>query len=421
MMLKTSCLALLSVVLAVTASESQTVAQRDSTTFKIALDTSAASNRVAGRNLTATVRSRGGPKQTPTLELTAWNGECTFSLDLSTSQHPLTNARVEQRRSLGWTGVSVVSSGITHRVFTAPSGGVEWEIVLASMPGTNTLRFDIETNDLKFFYQDTLTDAEKRDGDCRPDSVVGSWAVYHARAKGDYHRTTGASAYGTGKAFHIFRPRAWDSRGDTVWCDLDIDARTGSLTVNVPAGFLNGAKYPVTIDPHFGQDQIGASATNFTNAYNYALAYADDQYSASAGDRVDSLVMYFVYSADSAALAVYAVDAEGKPTGSPVGAGSRVGSSASGQWVAAPVNINLTAGVSYTVVEAENMADGTRVAYDSYTNCCSRCSGSAFCDPWSEMNVRPYRFSAYAVYTNSSAAAPPTGRRRHEIIGGLTQ
>jgi hypothetical protein len=90
-------------------------------------------------------------------------------------------------------------------------GGFEIEIVLDEAPASNVFEFQIEgAEDLDFFYQPPLSDEEIAEGAVRPENVIGSYAVYH-KAKAN-HRV-GNTSYSTGRAFHIYRPKAIDANG----------------------------------------------------------------------------------------------------------------------------------------------------------------------------------------------------------------
>ncbi len=345
------------------------------------LDDAANSRSTADRQLTASI----GPAETPGFTLSAWGDRCSFSVNLADNLSSETGSRA------------------SHSLYATPDGGFEWETLVSSMPDTNVFTYRVEHHGLSFHYQDTLTDLEKADGARRPDSVIGSYAVYQSCP-------TVTGTRGTGKAFHLYRPKAWDSSGDTVWCDLLIDGT--HLTLTIPDWFLARAKYPVVVDPHFGSETVGGSTVNFSNSYNYAQAYVDDLFTAPENAVIDSLFMYFVYADDSAALAIYACGVDGRPAGSPTARSPRIGSTSAAQWVAAAVNITLTTGTTYAIVEAENMSDATRVAYDTFANSCPRCSGSSFCDPWFLINLRSYRYSAYAVYSTNELSTRTTNRRR---------
>lgn len=141
-------------------------------------------------------------------------------------------------------------------------GGFEFEWVLPKKPASNVLSATIQTKELNFFYQPALTAEEIEQGASRPDNIIGSYAVYH-KSKRD--NTVGGKHYKTGKAFHIYRPKAIDANGVEEWCELNIDEQAGVLTVTVSEDFLQKASYPVVVDPTFGYTTAGAS--NF--GYNF--------------------------------------------------------------------------------------------------------------------------------------------------------
>ena len=57
-----------------------------------------------------------------------------------------------------------------------PEGAYEIEFTLPEKPATNVFEFDIETQNLDFFYQPELTQEEIDEGAVRPDNVIGSYA-----------------------------------------------------------------------------------------------------------------------------------------------------------------------------------------------------------------------------------------------------
>jgi len=233
----------------------------------------------------------GDPTETiqfkPQCLLKRWLGECYIKLPIGTTAKQLKFD--EENNYIVWEGdwftVKVypvdkkerkVRIGNKEHVFIQNElGGLEFEAILKEKPPTNSFNFRIETKGLKFYYQPPLTEELNsdeydevtetyavKDGVVvvfRPPEVVGSYAVYHA-TKGNMHRNKAdAEKYRTGKAFHIYRPKATDSAGNTTWCDLHVDEAKGLLTVTIPQEFLEKAVYPVTIDPTFGYETIGAS------------------------------------------------------------------------------------------------------------------------------------------------------------------
>src|SRR3990167_7148251 len=87
-------------------------------------------------------------------------------------------------------------------------GGFEIEVVLNEKPVANVFDFAIDgAENLDFFFQPPLTQAEIDEGASRPENVVGSYAVYH-RTKANHE--VSKTNYATGKVFHVYRPRAVD-------------------------------------------------------------------------------------------------------------------------------------------------------------------------------------------------------------------
>ena len=138
-------------------------------------------------------------------------------------------------------------------------GGFEFEWLLPRNPSANVLTATIKTKGLVFFYQPPLTDEQLANGYEILEEGVGSYAVYHESRKD--HRV-GEKNYKTGKAFHIYRPKATDANGSSIWCEISIDTNQEELKVTVPANFLDSAAYPVKVDPTFGYTSAGISAQN---------------------------------------------------------------------------------------------------------------------------------------------------------------
>jgi hypothetical protein len=155
----------------------------------------------------------------------------------------------------------------------------EFDIVLNEKPTTNKIEFSIETKGLDFFYQPELTTEEKKT--CfRPIDVVGSYAVYHKTKRDNFPDIE----YETGKAFHIYRPRIIDNKGDEVLGELNIDLETNTLSVTIPQEFLNNAIYPVTVDPTFGYTTSGANLYGVSPDYVYGSIYTSPADASSGTD-----------------------------------------------------------------------------------------------------------------------------------------
>lgn len=127
------------------------------------------------------------------------------------------------------------------------NGGFEIDTILDTKPSTNVFHYTIESEGLVFWYQ-----ADNPEWD-QTDDVIGSYAIYH--------KTKRNNKYKAGKAFHIYRSKIIDKDGDWVWGDFNNDLdKTGILSVTVPQDFLDKAKYPVRIDPTFGDESMGTTS-----------------------------------------------------------------------------------------------------------------------------------------------------------------
>jgi hypothetical protein len=145
-------------------------------------------------------------------------------------------------------------------------GGLELEVILNAKPQSNTLSFDFETKQLKWYVQPPLHpdhptwSDDNGDGEAdnfRPENCVDSIVAFHA-TRGNFHEGMAtAQKYKCGIAFTIYRPKAVDANGVETWCAQELENNKYSITV--PQDFLDAATYPVTIDPSFGTTSVGGS------------------------------------------------------------------------------------------------------------------------------------------------------------------
>lgn len=152
---------------------------------------------------------------------------------------------------------------VTNRVYRRDDNNLEWEIILENRPSTDFVRYRIETENLRFVFQDTaLIGEDIKRTSVFPDSTIYSWIAFNQANRHDYRVVTGDDTtsyrYAAGIAFIIYRPRAFDAHGRSVWCRLDIDTLRDYLTVAIPPEFLGDATYPVIIDPTIGNTSTGS-------------------------------------------------------------------------------------------------------------------------------------------------------------------
>jgi hypothetical protein len=167
-----------------------------------------------------------------------------------------------------WGGFSTVTismptiKGFTDYLYETSQHieGYEINLILLKIPSTNIFYYPITVKNAEFYYQPPLTPEEVSRGNVRPENVVGSYAVYGPKKNNEF---------GTGKIMHIYRPKVIDAKGNWVWGVLDY--KNGILSVTVDSDWLKNALYPVTIDPIFGNNGVGASDLSLTDNYLYGM------------------------------------------------------------------------------------------------------------------------------------------------------
>lgn len=174
-------------------------------------------------------------------------------------------------------------------------GGFEIEIILKEKPDTNVFNFQIDGADLlDFHYQPPLTTEQIERGMKRPVNVVGSYAVYY---KNQSFLVTSDTNYGTGKAFHIYRPKAIDANGSEVWCELNYTEPILQVDCSGQDEWFKTAALPITIDPTFGYTSIGASQ-DFVSGSGFVQRLGNATNYAGADCTLDSMSFALVVSAN---------------------------------------------------------------------------------------------------------------------------
>ena len=215
----------------------------------------------------------------PEIELSKWGNEVWMKVEY-VSPESLTTISLEDDKMI-WKGDTQEVAYYLLPPSDQYDEGYEYEVILKEHPQSNVFTFKIGTENLDFYFQPFLNDEVWPKGytvnathafdekgilrNYRPENVVNSYAVYHSSRRDN--------EYKTGKAFHIYRPEAIDSKGNRVWCDLDIDVKLGILSITVPSMFLNSVNYPIIIDPSFGKtaDASGAEPVFWGNGFGNVL------------------------------------------------------------------------------------------------------------------------------------------------------
>lgn len=203
-------------------------------------------------------------KFVPNINASKWDDEAWLNIN-----HP--DLITSQKEALIDGKLELTVGDKTHRYYITEDGELEYEIEFATKPPSNIIELSLDFPDgLEFWYQDTLENDYNRNSGghktladylahhIRPERVVGSYdAMWHKRN----------NQYKTGIFCHIYRPKAIDADGKSVWCTLSITNKV--LIITIPQLWLNAAKYPVVLDPVLGYDTLGGAAAGYSNRVRY--------------------------------------------------------------------------------------------------------------------------------------------------------
>jgi len=278
-------------------------------------------------------------------------------------------------------------------------GGMEYEVILKSKPATNIITLQIESENLRFFHQGKLSQEEIDFGAKRPDNVVGSYAVYHA--------TKRDNQYKTGKAFHIYRPKAIDANGWEVWGDLHIE--NGLMTITLPQDFIDKAKYPIrhASGATFGKTDVGGTPS----ASLSTIAAGTNYQSSVAGTLVRISVYCQTSNADDVRVAMYNLVANNQTAApdDPLFASAKAAIAIPAWNDFAAGGEIITANTWYNIAfRAENL--NTNFAFDAGDADSEKLDNTytviddAWHDPWVVTTSRNLQWSIHADYTLTGSA-----------------
>lgn len=367
------------------------------------------------RHLTVEVGDSTKEQFDPSFTLSAWGSDCQLRVNLTTDKHSMLTATRETLLRNGADMTRLITSNRDHELFIRADDNFEWYIILKERPDTNVFTFPIQTKGLRFLYQDTLSDIEKADNVIRPDSVIASYDVKRldGRMHNWNHRDGTSTEYTTGKFCHIYRLKAWDANGDTVWVDQFIDTIAYTYSVIVDAKWLQSAILPVIVDPTFGVTSIGASNVNL-GAYAIGFNQAFQLYTATTGDVVTTMHVYTgTPGQNDRSMSLYdTATANGIPnnqlfTPTTVTTGS-IG------WHTATVSWALVNGQEYTIVSGG--LGNHNYHYDSNADAILSRDNQEdpLPDPFTQGSTRVYEVSMYATFTE--AGAEPIRARRRRLL-----
>ena len=357
----------------------------------------------------------------PRVKIKKWDNEVNFSVGLIT--HP-SNSAETQDNSIVWSNSAYDAhfyhiEEINHNessdseAYVLDNGGFEFEFTLREKPTSNIITLSIRTKGLDFFYQPYLTEEEKSNGVERHESVQGSYAVYHKNNAGDF-TMSGGKNYGSGKAFHIFRPHAKDSAGNSTYADINIDVESELLTITLPQEYLDSATYPVWVDPTIGYTTIGASWRGWAwwNSGEAASFFLPQSVSNNVVNSINLAVkLHDNTPAPPIDVGVYngynKVVSTGKQT---------ISVSTTPMWYSPVINstvssVNLVAWIG-TIAWAYDTAPSSTIEYSSNT------SNSVLPNTLTRSNASSGRPSVYIIYGEDSPPDPEPITNSSGLLGG---
>lgn len=358
------------------------------------------------------------------MDLIGWNSEYKISVipQIPTANLGAVKAdkpfAVEADRKLLSKKMEYKSGDVT--AFIEPKEGTQNEFdidfTLDSQPNTNVFEYKIEgAEEFDFFYQPELTQQEIDEGESRPENVVGSYAVYH---KTKANHRIGSTNYATGKAFHIYRPKAIDANGTEVWAELNYD--NGTLSVTVPQKFLDAAAYPVRVDPTFGKTAIGGSTRNIgTNNSGSITATAPED---ATLDSISIYVKQSLFGTGNAKPVIW-LNSTKVIVSNGIAASVSINTTAGWRTGAFSVAPSVTASTDYYVGAVfDGASSGALFYYDASTGACTESGGSNNYTTPENLGtcvVTTDGFSTYATYTASAGAGTASPSSFYIKNGGL--
>lgn len=301
--------------------------------------------------------------------------------------------------------VTLTNSIYSSEFYMKDENNFEWEIVLNSRPLRNWVSIPIDLENLNCAYQPPLNEDENNYIDCtettcnfkdgtslyRPENIVGSYACYHSSKRDN--------EYMTGKAFTILRPEVIDSKGNKVWCNLNLT--NDRLNISCPSSYLLNAVYPIKIDPTFGYTTAGLTLFK-TNSYALTFKANYGRYQAVSGAQVTQLNLYCNGSIAVKGAIYNITQATNIPYMQLGGVSDAMTCPASPSWVSDSHIVNLVAGENYTIAVGDSTGY-TYFWYDTGDLVLSRDAGTALDNPWVDGSTKDYLISMYANYTTGGA------------------
>ena len=375
--------------------------------------------RVKSRRLTTNVDSTG-------IAVYAWGDECYFKITLL-DESLLTVISYDISTLSRDPYVKYGDDDLKYKMYVNKSGNFEFDAIIESVPlkDQHEFQFKIQSKGLRFLYQDSAIITNDPNASA-PDSVLNSYAVYHSSEKHNIKRIDGVDTiyenYGTGKAFHIYRPKVWDSAGDTVWGYVNIDVASGLMTIGADSVWMTKAIYPVTIDPEIGVTTVGGTALATGSKVRFRRITMPE-----AGI-LDSIVSYTSGYLSYICFSGIYDEASGVPDDllEEETTGYVPANWGTGAWhdIAMAGTLSLSNSTNYWLALVFSGGDGEIRIYGDYeewhySEVRLKTATTSFPDPAGTVDYDDYELSIHASYSTGGGADPQRKRRRRILqMGG---
>jgi len=227
--------------------------------------------KVHARNMTMEIGDTTKASIDPSFRLSGWDDEVGLRMRLVSRHDSMKSFTRTVTTRNGKPRVRMATSKVTHDMYfkSEGAGAFEWGMIFHERPDTNVWNFRFQSKGLTFYYQPVVMDSfQNAQGWVRerPDSVNGSYAVYHSSRANVMHRRDGTiEDYGSGKFTHIYRPTFTDGDGRRVFGTIQIDTINGRVKIVCPPAFRRNAPLPITLGPSFGYSAEPSSVRSYSD------------------------------------------------------------------------------------------------------------------------------------------------------------
>lgn len=305
---------------------------------------------------------------------------------------------VKNDTSLSVTSDKAELGGDDTDIFYEKDGRLKWDIRFSSQPANLKLTWEIKcSKGLEFYYQDELSEEEKKEECFRPDDIIGSYAVYCNKKHNKYK---------TGKLFHIPRPFVIDSNGSTEWCILNIDKN--ELSITLPEIFMQNAVYPIVLDPTFGYTAAGASE-DLKNSADLPIGLLYGTHTAGSGESITQYSFYGRAYSSNATVEIAAYSVSGGDFVSRLAAAVSISVTGTEYqwWNSSTISQSLESGTTYGLGWYTSSSAYVYTKFDAEYDSPSSYHSTAESLPatWSESSTVNRKYSMYATYSAGGGTA----------------